>query len=73
MRDSAELRRLQPPFITRRVGGVFNRWRTELWMAEPGRASRYRCLFTPRTGRRGPLPQFERTDSLVGTGLPARH
>ncbi|HEU4560505.1 MAG TPA: hypothetical protein VFS20_21825 [Longimicrobium sp.] len=72
VRDSADLRRLQPPFTTRRVGGIFNRWRTEVWMGEPGRATRYRCLFTPRTGRRGPLVEFERTDSLVGTGLPAR-
>jgi hypothetical protein len=70
VRDSADLRRLQPPVVTRRVGGVFNRWRAEVWMGEPGRATRYRCLLTPRTGRRGPLAQFERTDSIVGTGLP---
>lgn len=71
VRDPADLRRLHAPTVTR-VAAVFNRWRVELWMGEPGRASRYHCLFTPRTGRRGPLAEFERTDSLVGTGLPPR-
>jgi len=68
VRDTADLRRLQPPVVTR-VAAVFGRWRIEVWMGEPGRSSRYRCLFTPRTGRRGPLAEFARTDSIVGTGL----
>lgn len=72
VRDSAGLRRLHAPTITK-VHAIFNRWRVALWMGEPGRASRYHCLFTPRTGRRGPLAEFERTDSIVGTGLPPQH
>ncbi|HEX8830151.1 MAG TPA: hypothetical protein VF705_03240, partial [Longimicrobium sp.] len=64
IRDSAAVRRLRPPVVTR-VGGTFNRWRVEVWMGERGGASGYRCLFTPRTGRRGPLAEFARTDSIT--------
>ncbi|HET7232601.1 MAG TPA: hypothetical protein VFJ16_21505 [Longimicrobium sp.] len=65
-RDTAAVRRLSPPVVTR-VGAVFNRWRVELWMVEPGGASKYHCLLTPRTGRRGPLAEFARTDSITET------
>ena len=40
-------------------------------MGEPGGARRYRCLFTPRTGRRGPLAEFARTDSSTEIELRA--
>jgi len=67
--DPAALRRLGPPLVTAsRV--QFNRFAAQVWIGEPGQSSRYRCLFTPRTGRRGPLAEFARTDSLAGTGLP---
>jgi hypothetical protein len=69
VRDTSDLRRLRPPVVTR-VGAGFGHWRIQVWMGEPGRGSRYRCLFAPRTGRRGPLAEFERSDSIAGTGLP---
>lgn len=70
--DTAALRRLSPPVVAR-SRTVFNRFRAEVWMGEPSQKStRYRCLFTPRTGRRGPLPEFARTDSVAATGLPSR-
>jgi hypothetical protein len=69
VRDTAAARRLRSPVVTH-VGAVWNRWRAEVWMAEPGRAVRYRCLFTPHVGRRGPLVELARTDSLPGVGLP---
>lgn len=65
VQDTASLRRLRPPVVTQ-VRAIFNRFRAEVWMGEPGRARRYRCLFTPRTGRRGPLADFARTDSVAG-------
>ncbi|HET7464767.1 MAG TPA: hypothetical protein VFJ82_26225 [Longimicrobium sp.] len=70
VRDTAALRRLGRPEVTR-VRAVFNRFRADVWIGEPGQSSRYRCLFTPRTGRRGPLAEFARTDSVAGTGLPS--
>jgi len=67
--DAAAARRLRSPVVTH-VGGAWNRWRAQVWMAEPGRAVRYRCLFTPHVGRRGPLVELVPTDSIAGVGLP---
>jgi hypothetical protein len=53
--------RLHPPLVTRRERG---RWEVRMWLRERGVLSRYRCLFAPRTGRRGPLAEFERVDSI---------
>jgi hypothetical protein len=63
--DPAGARRLQPPRATRRAYG---QWIAEVWMGEARGASRYRCLFAPRVGRRGPLAEFVRTDSIRAAG-----
>lgn len=59
---TAEARKVRTP-QARQVAP--QRWEVIVWMREPGATVRERCLFTPRTGRSGPLAEFARTDSVA--------